>query len=114
MPKVLTWAERMKKFEEKQRETEVKRASVVKKSPKQQKQEKAAYQKENTKVYSLRITNSSGIPTALEKMTADTGLSATEYLREALLEKLDFDGYIRMEVVKQKRQHRKFDDSIEE
>lgn len=75
---------------------------------------KDLWKRENTKLYQIRIANSSGVPDALEKMTADTGISATEYLREALLEKLDFDGYIHMEIVKQKRQHRKFDDSIEE
>lgn len=72
------------------------------------------WKRENTKLYQLRLANSSGVPCALEKMTADTGLSATEYIREALLEKLDFDGYIHMEVVKQKRQKRKPDNAVEE
>ena len=75
---------------------------------------KDQWKRENTKLYQLRIANSSGVPRALEKMTAETGISATEYLREALLEKLDFDGYIRMEVVKQRRARRKFDDTVEE
>lgn len=75
---------------------------------------KDQWKRENTKLYQLRIANSSGVPRALEKMTAETGISATEYLREALLEKLDFDGYIHMEAVKQRRARRKFDDTVEE
>ena len=72
------------------------------------------WKRENTKLYQIRIANSSGIPEALEKMTADTGVSATEYLREALMEKLDFDGYIYMEKIKRSHWKRKPDNTIEE
>ncbi len=72
------------------------------------------WKRENTKLYQIRIANSSGVPEALEKMTAETGVTATEYLREALLEKLDYDGYIHMEIVKKKSTRRKIDNLIEE
>lgn len=60
------------------------------------------WRKENTKQYALRVTNSSGIPAALEKASIDTGMTQIEYIRNAVLEKLDFDGYIYMEAIKQK------------
>lgn len=72
------------------------------------------WRKENTKLYSLRVTTTSGIPAAMEKACADSGQTPSEYLREALLEKLDFEGYIHMEVAKQKRARRKFDNLVEE
>jgi hypothetical protein len=53
--------------------------------------------------YRVRFTDASGVIVAMEKMTAETGVTASEYLREALLEKLDFDGYIRMEAVKNRK-----------
>jgi len=62
---------------------------------------------QHTKLYGVRVTDSSGIIEAMEKMTAETGVSATEYVREALLEKLDFDGYIHMEAVKNRRRGQK-------
>ena len=72
------------------------------------------WRKENTKLYSLRVTNASGIPAAIQKACQATGQAPSEYLREALLEKLDFEGFIHMDVAKQKRQHRKFDGVVEE
>lgn len=67
----------------------------------------ADWQKENTVMYRIRVTKSSGIIDAMEKMTADTGKSPNEYLREALLEKLDFDGYINMELARNLKPGRK-------
>lgn len=75
---------------------------------------KDRWKRENTKLYQLRIAYSSGVPAAIEKACQDSGSTPAEYMREALLEKLDFDGYIRMEVVKQRRARRKPDNLIEE
>lgn len=65
------------------------------------------WQGTHTAVYRIRVTEASGIIAAIEKMSAETGMTATEYLREALLEKLDFDGYIHMEAVKNRRRGQK-------
>lgn len=72
------------------------------------------WRKENTKLYSLRVTIASGIPAAMEKACTDSEQTPSEYLREALLEKLDFEGYIHMEVAKQKKTRRKFSNLVEE
>lgn len=61
------------------------------------------WKRENTKLIQIRIANSSGVPEALDKMTEETGKSATQYMREALLDKLAADGYIKLEVVEVKR-----------
>jgi len=65
------------------------------------------WKNEHTKIYNIRVTDTSGIIEAMEKMTAETGVSAPQYIREALLEKLDFDGYIHMEAVKNRRRGQK-------
>ena len=65
------------------------------------------WKNEHTKIYNIRVTDTSGIIEAMEKMTAETGVSAPQYIREALLEKLDFDGYIHMESVKNRRRGQK-------
>ena len=65
------------------------------------------WKNEHTKIYNIRVTDSSGIIEAMEKMTEETGMSAPQYIREALLEKLDRDGFIRMEVAKSIKPGRK-------
>lgn len=54
----------------------------------------AQWKKENTKVYQVRYTLSSGIPSILEKMSAETGMKPATYIRQAVAEKLQRDGYI--------------------
>ena len=49
---------------------------------------------ENTVRMTLRFTNNSGIPAALQKMTDQTGMKATEYIRKVVIESLEFDGYL--------------------
>lgn len=55
------------------------------------------YNKENTVLVSVRLQKSSGIPAAMEKMTAATGIPATKYLRTILIERLKADGYLQEE-----------------
>ena len=65
------------------------------------------WKNEHTKIYNIRVTDSSGIIEALEKMTEDTGITAPQYIKTALLEKLDFDGYINMELARNLKPGRK-------
>ena len=88
------WGERIKKFEQKQREAEIKRANMAKKTHSQQMREKTEYQRSNTTLYSLRVTNHSGIPSAVNKACEKIGQKPSAYLRQALIEKLQRDGYI--------------------
>lgn len=52
------------------------------------------WQKENTIVYRIRVTKSSGIPEAMEDACTYSGKSAPEYLRYALIKQLQTDGYL--------------------
>lgn len=52
------------------------------------------WQKENTVVYRIRVTKSSGIPAAMEDACAYSGKTAPEYLRHALEKQLQKDGYL--------------------
>lgn len=52
------------------------------------------WKRENTKLIQMRITYSSGIPSLLEKVQEDTGLSPTRYMRKALIAQLQRDGYM--------------------
>lgn len=52
------------------------------------------WKRENTKLIQMRITYSSGIPALLDKVQADTGLTPTRYVRKALINELQRDGYI--------------------
>lgn len=61
------------------------------------------WKKANTTRYYVRFANSSGIPEAIERVCEENKTTPNEYIREAVLEKLDFDGYIHAEAVKQKR-----------
>ena len=65
------------------------------------------WKNEHTKIYNIRVTDSSGVIEAIEKMTEETGISAPQYIRQALLEKLDRDGFISMESVKKLKPGRK-------
>ena len=100
MPKVLSWEERMKRAEEKQRakdEREVNRflkAYERKKTYPQRMQEKAERKKGNTKTYQICLSKSTGLVSAMETMTERTGIRPATYLRKALIEKLQRDGYI--------------------
>lgn len=50
--------------------------------------------KDNTVQYNLRITKSTGIPSALDEMQDETGISKTMYMRDAIASKLVHDGYL--------------------
>lgn len=52
------------------------------------------WKRENTKLYQMRVAIKSGIPEAIDKMNAETGIAPAKYLRQALMEKLKRDGYI--------------------
>lgn len=52
-----------------------------------------AWKKDNTTMIGVRIQNATGIPAAMEKAMADSGLTKNAYAVEALREKLIRDGY---------------------
>lgn len=54
----------------------------------------ADWQKENTVVYRIRVTKSSGIPAAMEDACTYSEKTAPEYLRLALENQLQKDGYL--------------------
>jgi len=58
-----------------------------------------AWRKESSIVVQFRIANSTGIPRLLEIMTEQTGKSASQYAKEAMLEKLVDDGFMEKPVV---------------
>lgn len=51
------------------------------------------YTKNNRKIYALSVNFSTGIPAAMDKVTAK-GTSANAYILHALKEKLIKDGYL--------------------
>ena len=57
-------------------------------------QEKAVWQKENTRAYQIRLTRSTGLIDAMERMAETSGIKPATYIRKALIEKLRRDGYI--------------------
>ena len=52
------------------------------------------WKKKNTVQYLLRVTNKSGIPTAVSKVAKKQGISETAVVRQALIEKLQREGYL--------------------
>ena len=54
------------------------------------------WKKENTIQYNIRFTVSSGIPEIMQKVNED-GIPTKTYIREALIEKLKRDGYLKSE-----------------
>lgn len=54
------------------------------------------WKKENTIQYNIRFTVSSGIPEIMQKVN-DDGIPTKTYIREALIEKLKRDGYLKSE-----------------
>ena len=48
----------------------------------------------NTTRYNLRVANSTGIPDALKRMSAKTGITELKYIREVVTESLIRDGYL--------------------
>lgn len=52
-----------------------------------------AWKAENTAIYRIRVTKSSGIIDAMNVALDDTGKTQAEYLRQALIEKLEREGY---------------------
>lgn len=55
-----------------------------------------AWKKENTTQYHFRIAKSTGIPQALEDMTAKTGETELAYIRRATVEALIRDGFLQL------------------
>ena len=51
------------------------------------------WKKENLKDYRFRVTIASGIPEALEKASQERNLTIPQYIRDAVLDKLFFDGF---------------------
>jgi len=51
------------------------------------------WKKENTLIFSIRLLNSSGLPTALARIMAEKCVTRNGYIIEALREKLIRDGY---------------------
>ena len=52
------------------------------------------WKKENTVQYNVRFTVSSGIPDVMQKVNED-GIPTKTYIREAIIEKLKRDGYLK-------------------
>lgn len=52
------------------------------------------WKKINTVKYQLRVGRSSGIPDAVEKLAKNQGKTETAILRDALVEKLQREGYL--------------------
>lgn len=59
-----------------------------------------AWKKENTLIFSIRIMNTSGIPSALDKALEAEELSRNAYIITAIREKLIRDGYLSEETEK--------------
>jgi len=55
----------------------------------------AKWNNEKSKSYGLRISNSTGIPDALEAATALSGMTTNAYVTIAIREKLTRDGYLK-------------------
>ena len=70
------------------------------------------WKKENTTQYNIRVTKSSGIPEAIEEACKKSQKTATQYIREALCEKLQREGYLPEKINRHmgevKRQCRRF------
>lgn len=86
------WSKRLQEAEKREKDRRSK--MPVKKSPKEIKQYRNAWQKENTHVIQLRFTKSSGIYDTLVTAARQSGVPYATYLRKALIEKLQRDGYI--------------------
>lgn len=52
------------------------------------------WKKENQKAYGISFNIKSGIPAAIEKASDEAGLKPNMYVRLAVIEKLQFDGYL--------------------
>lgn len=52
------------------------------------------WKRSNMKQYALRISVSTGIPDAVKKAAEDLGIAETAFVRVAIEEKLQRDGYI--------------------
>lgn len=90
MPEIMPYDEWKRKKDE---EIEAKKAKR-KKTPEQKKAQNLAWKREHSVVVQVRMAKSSGIPDLLKKATQDNNVQAATYLRKALLEKLQRDGYL--------------------
>ena len=57
------------------------------------------WQKEQTTQYNLRFMNATGVPEAINRATTETGETAPEYLKGAIVQRLQKDGFLKKEVV---------------
>jgi len=88
VPKVLTAEERAKRWAEyeKTHKTRPKKSPAERIAAK--KKNNAQWRKENAKTVTVTLSNSSGIPEALQKAIEKTGDTEAGYVRKALIEKL--------------------------
>ena len=80
MPKVLTSEERAKRWTENAKKNEAR---------------KAAKRKISTKTYTVRVAKGSGLYGGIEKAAKTIGIQPGNYLRMALIEKLQKDGFLK-------------------
>ena len=52
-----------------------------------------AWVKENAIRMNVSFTNNSGIPQALKKVCEQTGINETQYVRNAVIQALEWDGF---------------------
>ena len=55
--------------------------------------------KRETVQYALRFMKSTGVPAALEKATQETGETTPEYLKRAIVQRLQKEGFLQTDVV---------------
>ena len=79
MPKILTAEERAKKWSE---------------NAQKNAERKAERRREFTKTYTVRVSIGSGIYNGIEKAAKNIGIQQASYLRMALIEKLQREGYL--------------------
>ena len=53
----------------------------------------AEWKKQNTTQFNVRFTNSSGVPQALADMTEQTGKPPVQYIKESVVQALQWDGF---------------------
>lgn len=54
-----------------------------------------AWKKDNMKQYAFRISNSTGLPDILKIAADKAEISEVAYIRQAIIEKLQRDGYLK-------------------
>ena len=52
------------------------------------------WQKKNTTMYTLRFMNTTGVPDAVKRATTKTGEATASYLKAAIIQRLQNDGFL--------------------